>query len=99
MPVPTFSDLAATTRRALRPAAIAIFLSALSCQSETPAAGPQAGSGGMTGVVTGSGGAAVEAGGGGSGGMSVSGGPVTDSSSGLRAGLQANGSITYVRNK
>jgi hypothetical protein len=64
--------------------AVAIFLSSSACQTE-PA--PATAASGTAGAATGSGGAG-------------SGGPIEDAgAAGLRAGLQANGSIAYLRNK
>jgi hypothetical protein len=70
--------------RAFAAAVFVSFLTGLGCDSTTPT--PQGAGGG------GSGGAPSGAAGGG--------GPVTGTGAGgLRAGLQANGSIAYVRNK
>jgi hypothetical protein len=68
------------------------FLTAAGCDSTTtPGVTGGGGAGGAGGAPSGAGGAS---------GAPATGGPVTDpGAGGLRAGLQANGSITYVRNK
>jgi hypothetical protein len=64
--------------------AVAIVLSIAACQTEPP---PATSASGAAGAATG-------------GGASDAGGPLEDAgAAGLRAGLQANGSIAYTRNK
>lgn len=70
--------------------AIAIFLSAAGCDSTTPGANSNADASGVAGI---GGGAA----GGTGGGAAGTAGPINLDS--FRSGLQANGSITYVRQK
>jgi hypothetical protein len=71
--------------------AFASFLTAAGCDSTTPLTGPT-GSGGAGGAAPSGTGSAA--------GAPATGGPVTDpGAGGAPAGLQANGSITYVRSK
>ena len=73
--------------------AFASFLTAAGCDSTTPLTG-QTGAGGTGGAGGAPSGAA------GAPGAPASGGPVTDpGAGGAPAGLQANGSIMYVRSK
>jgi hypothetical protein len=89
------------------PFAIAIFLSVGACQTNAPGITTEGDAAGASGTAVGgtAGTGAAGAGGGGgaagsAGGATGGGGPVqTDGSDGFRAGLQANGSITYVRVK
>jgi hypothetical protein len=77
-------------RRPLVALGFASFLTLAACESTTPPS-ESAGAAG----VGGSAGAAA-----GAAGSPGSGGPVTDpGTGGFRAGMQANGSIAYVRNK
>jgi hypothetical protein len=94
--------------RGIAAAALAVFLTAGGCDSTAPqntgaggAGGAPSGTGGASGAPSGTGGASgAPSGTGGASGAPATGGPVTDpGTGGLRAGLQANGSITYVRNK
>jgi hypothetical protein len=90
-------------RRALGSVAIAIFLSVSACKSDgrgEPASNPS-GSGGATATADSGAGGATDGGGGtgGAGGASPIGGPIHQDSPTFRAGLQVNGSITYLRNK
>ena len=77
--------------RALAAAVCATFLTVAGCDSTTSSAQSTDGAAGANGAPSGAGGAS---------GAPATGGPVTDpGAAGLRAGLQANGSIAYVRNK
>jgi hypothetical protein len=74
--------------------AFASFLTAAGCDSTAPLTGQTgvAGTGGAAGAPSGAGGAA--------GAPAATGGPVNDpGAGGAPAGLQANGSIMYVRSK
>jgi hypothetical protein len=83
--------------RGLAAIACASFLTAAGCDSTTPL-GQEMGGAGAGGGVAGA--TASPSGAGGGSGAPSAGGPVTDpGAGGLRAGLQANGSIAYVRNK
>jgi hypothetical protein len=82
-PIPTWT-------RPLSAAAVVGFLTFAGCNSTTPPPGA-AGEGGTSGSPSGAGGAA---------GAPATGGPVADAGTEVGpAGLQANGSIMYVRNK
>jgi hypothetical protein len=89
---------------AVAAAALATFLTVSGCDSTTSPLQP-AGMAGAGGGPAGAGGAPAGAGGapsgaGGAAGAPATGGPVTDpGTGGVRAGLQANGSISYVRTK
>jgi hypothetical protein len=88
---------------ALAAVACATFLTVAGCDSTTPLPGATGGggAGGAAGASSGAGGAAgASSGAGGAAGAPAMGGPVTDpGAGGAPAGLQANGSIMYVRSK